>query len=231
MPVLRVLWLVYVLGVMLPARAHDPFDGNGEVVVTDHRITVTLTLGYDAARAVLAAQQLPAETSTGLARSGGRRQVSLPLAGAPQLVAIEAGGAPLAATSFLVAPDEVEFTFQIVYPRPGGATVLLRAGYFTATEFMRPGTVLVVDQHRRLLARSVVSAAAPTAELPLVLAPGAAVLADARSVVAPDRAGPDSGLDRYDGMLVLGALAGALLVLRRRRMPSARIARPKAPRS
>jgi hypothetical protein len=161
------LLLALMLGAALPAHAHDPFDGNTEVVVTERRIVVTVTLGYDAARAVLAAQHLPAQTAAGLARSGGRRQVSLPLAAAPQLVALEAGGEPLAATSFLIAPDEVEMTFQIVYPRPGGATVRLRAGYFRATPYMRPGTVVVMDHERRLMARLVVSARAPTASMPL----------------------------------------------------------------
>jgi hypothetical protein len=175
--------MLATLGAVLPAHGHDPFDGNTEVVVTERRITVNVTLGYDAARAVLAAQPLPPDTAAALARGSGRRQIGLPLAAAPQLVAIEAGGAPLAATSFLVAPDEVEFTFQVVYPRPGGATVLLRAGYFSATRFMLPGTVIVLDQQRRLMARSVVSAAAPTAEVPLALAPGAVVQADARRVV------------------------------------------------
>lgn len=161
------LAMLAMLAMAIPAHAHDPFDGNTEVVITEQRITVTTTLGYDAARAVLAAQHLPAETAAGLARSGGRRQLSL----------------PLAATSFLVAPDEVEFTFQIVYPRPGGATVLLRAGYFSATEFMRPGSVVVLNHQRRLITRLMVSSAAPTAELPLALAPGAAAQSSTQGVI------------------------------------------------
>lgn len=222
-----VLWLLAMLGTTPLAHAHDPFDGNSEVVVTDQRITVTITLGYDAARAVLAAQQLPAETAAALARSGGRRQLSLPLAGAPQLVAIEAGGEPLAATSFLVAPDEVEFTFQIVYPRPGGATVLLRAGYFSATGFMRPGSVVVLNQQRRLITRLMVRSAAPTAEVPLALAPGAAGQANrggmvqhfhpnaaASLVSAPAPQGPRSRVLVATGLLL--AMIAALLLLRRR---------------
>lgn len=205
--------LLAMLAMAIPAHAHDPFDGNTEVVVTEQRITVTTTLGYDAARAVLAAQNLPAETAAGLARSGGRRQLSLPLAGAPQLVAIETGGEPLAPTSFLVAPDEVEFTFQIVYPRPGGATVLLRAGYFSATEFMRPGSVVVLNHQRRLITRLMVSSAAPTAELPLALAPGAAAQSSAQGMIQHFHADGIPVTAPVSGSIGSRALVVAALVL------------------
>jgi len=195
------------------ARAHDPFDATTHVVVFDERIEVTITLGYDAARAWVDLLELPPAEASRMTRAGGRDLIDLPPAAASWLFQLVADGAPLQAQSLVAAPHNVEIPFRIIYPRPASSDLRLRASYFDRIEYMRAGTVTVLTPQSRLLGSALVSRDRPEASLPLVLPAGAAQ-AGAHGFAAYFRLGVEHILSGFDHLLFLAAL---LLGVRRAR--------------
>lgn len=159
---LRTAWLAVVLVVvnMNSAFAHDPFDGNTQVIVFSNKIEAKVTLGYDAARAFARASGLPPREVARLTRPAPHGElVPLPVELASRLITLEADGRPVAATAFLVAPSDIEVNLLVTYPRPATATASLRASYFDLIEDMRSGSLVVADEHRKILATALVSKA------------------------------------------------------------------------
>lgn len=148
-----------------PAQAHDPFDASIQVTVLDDRIEARVTLGYDAARAMLRALALPPDQASAIAR--GAESGPLAPAGAAMLLRLHEGGMELVPQALLAAGARDEVSFVLSYPRPPAGQVALRATYFALVEGMRPGTLVVTDARRQVLASTLLSASAPAAALPL----------------------------------------------------------------
>jgi hydrogenase/urease accessory protein HupE len=210
-----------LFAIALPAWAHDPFDGNIQMIVLGDRIEAKLTLGYDAARAFFRASGLPPVEAARMTRPGGRQRLPLPPALADKLLTLQIGARPVPPSAVLVAPSDVEIELFLVFPRQAGATLRARAAYFDVVKDMRPGLLVVADKDRRLLASAMLTNEAPDAEVPLDLAATRATArTTARAAAHPAgagfgrfvRMGVEHILTGYDHLLFLCAL---LLSMRR----------------
>jgi hypothetical protein len=213
----RVVRACLLLMLALPAWAHDPFDGNIQMIVLDDRIETKVTLGYDAARAFFRSSGLPPLEAARMTRPAGRQRLSLPPGLAAKLLTLQDGARTLEPRALLVAPSDVEIELLLVFPRPDGARLRVRAVYFDLLDDVRPGLLVVADKDRRLLGSAMLSKDAPAADMPLDEAGAHAV---ARPAAPPAgagflrfvRMGVEHILTGYDHLLFLAAL---LLSMRR----------------
>ncbi len=189
----------------LPAQAHDPFDGSVQLLVLDGRIEARVTLGYDAARAMLRVLEVDPEQAGAIAR-GGALPAVLPAGRAAPLLRLFDGERELAPSALLAAGGRDEVSFQLRFPRPAAGRLSVHASYFASLDAMRPGTLVVTDARRRALASTLLSRAAPVALVPIE-ASGAAPAGSAQaSFVAFFRLGVEHILTGFDHLLFLGAL-------------------------
>ncbi|WP_081925723.1 HupE/UreJ family protein [Massilia sp. LC238] len=205
------LWLA----VLMPAHAHDPFEGNVELLVFDHKLEIKMTLGFDAARASLVrAGMTPGAVST-LKSEAARSETGsarLPLTAAAAILDVSAaGGVAMTPSAAHVAFGDMETTYLLIYPRPSTDSVHVTAATFGYIEAMRPMTIVSAGANGRVLSRAVLSVHAPMAKLNLA--------ADSSSTPASGgadmfRLGVQHILEGFDHLLFLGAL---LLGLRRLR--------------
>jgi hydrogenase/urease accessory protein HupE len=152
------LWLLMGLLIVLPARAHDPFDGNVALLVRQKTIEAKVTLGYDATRQVLERAALPATEVARVTRPPSARSlVALPLAVASRLLTVRDGGALVPATAVMVAPGDIDISFVITFPRPEGAAVHVRAAYYATVDDMRPGTLVAIDERGKVILNTLLS--------------------------------------------------------------------------
>lgn len=206
---LALAWALFAV----PAQAHDPFDASTQVTVLDERIEARVTLGYDAARAMLRALGLPPEQAGPIARGGEAR--ALAPGGGARLLRLHEGGRELAPQALLAAGGREEVSFVLTYPRPASNRLALRASYFELLEDMRPGTLVVTDVRRRLLASTLLSASAPDAALPLEAATAGAGAGQGAGVKAFFLLGVEHILTGFDHLLFLCALLVTLTSARR----------------
>jgi hypothetical protein len=203
----RVLALLLALAAVVPAQAHDPFDGNTQVFVFDDRIEARVTLGYDAARDMLRILDLPAAEATMITRGASDAPAVLPPALAVKLMTLHAGAQSGAqtytASAFSAAGVRDEVTFLIPSPRPPTGTVVANATYFDAVEYMRAGTLVVADAQRRVLASTLLSKSSHAATVPLSAAAGQARNA---GFTAFFKLGVEHILTGFDHLLFLCAL-------------------------
>jgi hypothetical protein len=201
------LALLLALVLVVPAQAHDPFDGGIQVFVFDDRIEARVTLGYDAARDMLRILDLPATESTMITRGASDAPAVLPPALSVKLMTLHAGtqsGAQIyPARSFSATGARDEVTFLITYPRPSSGTVLASATYFDAIETMRAGTLVVADAQRRVLASTLLSMSSHATTVPLTTAAGQARNA---GFTAFFKLGVEHILTGFDHLLFLCAL-------------------------
>lgn len=196
----------------MPAQAHDPFDGSIQVQVLDGRIDARVTLGYDAARAMLRALALPPEQAGAVARGGA--PVSVAPARAALLLRLSDGGREILPVALLAVGGRDEVSFVARFARPAASRVALHAGYFATVGAMRPGTLVVTDSQRRLLASTLLSAAAPVAALPLDAAAAGLLDAQPAGASAFFTLGVEHILTGYDHLLFLCALLITLSTMR-----------------
>jgi hypothetical protein len=205
------LWLAVLLCTAAPAYAHDPFDGNIQMIVFDDRIEGKVTLGYDAARAYLRAARLPARDIARITRvAQGKELLHLPLPAAARLLALQDANGAVLPTAFLVAPNDNEINFLVIFPRPAASTLVLRAPYFADIEDMRPGTVVVATDDRKILLSALVTKAQPAVTIPLAASTGAPAVRPGFTTFF--KLGIEHILTGYDHLLFLGAL---LITMRR----------------
>lgn len=196
----------------MPALAHDPFDGSTQVLVVDDRIEARVTLGYDAARVMLRALQLPAGEASTVARGG----TSAPLlpARAAMLLRLVDGNSEIAPNALLAIGGRDEVSFVATFPRPASKALSMHASYFDLVDAMRPGTLVVTDAGRRVLLSTVLTKSAPGAAIPLDASAAAIAGSQAAGVGAFFGLGVEHILTGYDHLLFLCAL---LLTLTRAR--------------
>lgn len=99
----------------VPAQAHDPFDGSTQVLVLDERIEARVTLGYDAARAMLRALDLGPDAASAIVRGGD--EVALPASAGARLLRLYAGQQELAPGALSAAGGRDEVTFRLRFVR------------------------------------------------------------------------------------------------------------------
>lgn len=205
---LNKLWQLIALGcvLMTPAWAHDPFDGQTDIVVFDQQIEVTVTLGYDAAREFVKLLGLPPEESVRITRRGARTPIALAPGAAALLMQMSASGRPLAPSAFVVTPHDSEIPFGIVFPRPKEDAVQLRAAYFDKIDYMKPGTVMVKNQQSRLIASALLTRDRPQAAIPLQLNAASAAVLGKQGFGQFYWLGVEHILTGFDHLLFLAAL-------------------------
>jgi hypothetical protein len=205
--------LLLLLASALPAWAHDPLDGNIQMIVSSDKIEARITLGYDAARTFFRTSGLAPTEAARMTRPDGHQLVPLPSALAGRLLTLQAGTGPLQARSLLVAPSDIEIELFVVFPRPAGASLQLRAAYFDLIDDMRPGLLVVAGADRKLLSTTMLSRQAPGATVPLDLSAARVAAQPAGPGFARFfRMGVEHILGGYDHLLFLCAL---LLSVRR----------------
>ncbi|MBD8531045.1 MULTISPECIES: HupE/UreJ family protein [unclassified Massilia] len=195
--------LITALAIVLPAQAHDPFDGTTHIIVADDRIEARVTLGYDAARDMLRLLGVAPEPAATITR-GGDAPAVLPPARAAVLMTLQSGpqSGSIAASAFAAVGGREEVTFVVTYPRPIGGPVTARAAYFDTVAYMRAGTLVVTDAQRRVLGSALLSKASPVAAVPL----GAPAQAQGAGFAAFFKLGVEHILTGFDHLLFLCAL-------------------------
>jgi hypothetical protein len=201
------LLLAWLCAAALPAHAHDPFDGNVQMLVHADRIEAKITLGYDAARIVFRASGLaPADAARLTRPGGGHALVPLPASVAAGLLVLSDGARRLQPVSVQVAPSDVESNVFIVFPRPAADDVQVATPYFESIADMRAGTLVVADEKGHRLASRLLSRGASTATVPLARGAGQAVADAFSGFGAFFKLGVEHILTGYDHLLFLAAL-------------------------
>lgn len=208
---LLLLWL----GTLLPAHAHDPFDGDMQVWVFEQKLEVRITLGFDASRMVLANAGLAPEAVSALKREAANAEAAmarLPLAAADNLIQFTTPqGEVLAPTAVLAAFGDMETYYVVIYRRPDASRIQVTAPFLGAIQAMRPVSVSSADAHRKLLSSVLLSHDRPQASIALVAeaAPGSA-----HGLTAMFQLGVEHILTGWDHLLFLGALLLGMHALR-----------------
>lgn len=205
------LWLA----VLMPARAHDPFEGNVELLVFDHKLEIKVTLGFDAARAsLMRAGITPGAVST-LKSEAARSETGstpLPLAAAVAILDVSAaGGEPMTPSAAHVAFGDTETTYLLIYPRPSTDSVQVTAATFGYIEAMRPMTIVSADGNGKVLSRAVLTVHTPMAKLNLA---AGGPRTPASGGAGMFKLGVLHILEGFDHLLFLGALLLGLHRLR-----------------
>lgn len=202
-------WTLLCCFMVRPALAHDPFDGSLHLSVQRDTIEVSVTFGTDAARAWLAGSGVSRPDIVSITRGSDQAWIALPLPAAARLVTLQAGDEPLTPTHFAAAPSEIEPTFRLVYARPAGDAMRLRARYFEHIADMRAGALTAVDPGRHILSTSILSREQPAVTLSLSgrAGPGARML-------DYFKLGVEHILIGYDHLLFLAALLIGVSALR-----------------
>jgi hypothetical protein len=168
-PALRTL--AVTLAVLLPTfilRAHGPFDGSVRMLVREDSIEATVTLGTDAARAVLANAGLSTNNTAELIRPRGPHSiVKLPPAVAAHFLVIHNGAETLPATNGMILSDGLEVIITLIYPRVERGTLDVRAVFYEEVAGMRSGSFFAHDENGTQLGAAQLSRAAVTAQVAL----------------------------------------------------------------
>ena len=131
-------WLL-LLVVGSPVLAHGPYDHSAQLVVGETQLELVVTMGADATHDFLAGAGLPENVMQALSPSPPQAPYALPLEIAPKLFIVTADGKLLTAKSASVRTAGLECLFTLIFPRPDGGSLDLRAVYFNGIEPMKRG--------------------------------------------------------------------------------------------
>lgn len=161
-------FLLWLLSAFHSAQAHDPFDGNIMMSVSDTALELKVTLGFDASRAFLASAGVTPAMAARFQRDARVTGTAiLPVDVADRLVLLEGDNGRLKPTACLIAFGDQETYYVATYPRPPGRALRVRARYFGTVEYMRPGVLIGIDARRHLLASQPLTREQPSATVPL----------------------------------------------------------------
>jgi len=136
------------------------------MLVRTDSIEATVTLGTDAARAVLSAAGLSTNTIAELIRARGPHSiVKLPPAVTAHVLVIRNGTETLPATNAMILSDGLEVILTVIYPRVERGTLDVRAVFYEEVAAMRPGSFFAHDENGTQLGAAQLSRAAVTAQV------------------------------------------------------------------
>lgn len=152
------------LGGWLPAvaGAHGAFDHSTRVWVFADHLEVGIAMGPEAAKTFLN-DGPPEVTRSGLMQIA----YAYPAGNAARLFEIKSGNTALAPTKATVRSDGLEFDFELIYPRPAGGTLRLRAAYLNELHQAGKGSLAVADESGATLAARLLASGDDTLEITL----------------------------------------------------------------
>ena len=163
---------------VFPSLAHGPYDHSAQLFVGEAQLELVVTMGADATHDFLAGAGLPASVISALSPSPPQAPYALPLEITPKLFVVSADGKLLAAKSASIRTAGLECLFTVIYPRPDGGLLDMRAVYFNGIEPMKRGPFIADGEG-------------------MTNAVGAALsrMSDSVQITLPARSGVESGVE------------------------------------
>ncbi len=211
-PALSGWWCILLLvGQLLAAsacvcvQAHEPFESNALILVTERGLEASLVTGSGLAAALLGDSVVPApgttttaSPTTGAADGG----TPLPLDFALRLFEIEVAGVKLAPEKVLTSTNETETTFLVIYPLPSSDASRVHAHFARHLPAAGFSSLVVMDEKDRLYGSHIIRQGDATAAFSLAKSQGPA---GAATMAAPP---PHPSFLEYFQMGVHHILAG-----------------------
>jgi hypothetical protein len=133
------------------AFAHGPLDHSARLTLMGDTMELGVTLGPDLTQRALQHAGLPATQVTELMASRGPSgHGTVSEAAAAALVSLQADGRTLSPARAIVMTDGLEYLFILMFPRPSGQALTLKAKYLEAVETPEGGLEVVQDGAGRL---------------------------------------------------------------------------------
>ncbi len=166
-PFFALLRLLLMAGVLaaLTAHAHAPFDHSSRLTVGETKLELTVTMGGDAAVQFLTNCGVDSNLALSVTRESAARPLSLEVAA--RIYEVRAGGKPLAAEKLTAFTEGLETLFIVVYPRPDGGVLDLRALFFNGIEPMKTGAFVAEDESGMQLGSALLSRRNDSIQVPL----------------------------------------------------------------
>ena len=192
--------LVWLLAIS-SARAHDPFDLSSRMTVADDRIELTVTMGLDGVRLLLADAGFTQEQITTTARATGPDAIIVqPATLASRFFLLKSGEEALSATGVASLSEGMEVIFTLIYPRPTAGVLEIRAVCYEAIAGLRTGSLIVYDESMAQLGAALLSAgnAQLAVSLPVLQSEEKAPVAATESIPAAESSGARVGHNATD---------------------------------
>jgi hypothetical protein len=177
-------------------RAHDPFDFSSRMTVAGDQVELTVTMGLDGVRELLAGAGLTKEEIAATIRAVGPDAV---VQQSPTLARhffeLTSGGETLAARNVVSHSEGMEVLFTLNYPRPTAGVLEVRAACYDTIAGLRVGSLIAYDESMTQLGAALLSRTSAQLTVPLPSAkqnaqePGSS----SRPDVAPNEAGAGTG--------------------------------------
>ena len=225
----KIIWLLVAAWLLVftrPVLAHGPYDHSAQLTVGETQLELVVIMGADATRDFLANSGLPENILQALRPSPPQAPYNLPLTMAARLFEASVDGKPIAPLKVTVATAGLETLFTLVYPRPDGGALDLRAIYFNGIEPMKRGTFIAQGENEQSLGAAFLSRANNAISItlppkPVVAPPGETNVSRAIAATAnPEAATSPTPTPAVGGqfetvrwLLILALAAGLLLGL------------------
>lgn len=169
MPLPRIFPGLLALVLAIPcASAHDPLDCSARLMAQVDRIEITVTLGVEGARQILAMGGLDAAgVAEAMRPRGPHNTIDLPPTLASHFFELKIGDERLAARKVVELSDGMEVVFIVVYPRPPSGSLNIRANCYDEIPNLRNGSLVAYDEQGNSLGAASLSRAAVNAHVDL----------------------------------------------------------------
>jgi hydrogenase/urease accessory protein HupE len=146
--------LLILLGLLLggPAFAHSPFGSSTRVALGTNQLEICVSTGESLAGTLL--KEFPPETREPLAPGV---TYALPVPIAERLYAVSADRQPLAAERAGLRLSGADYEFTLIYPRPDGLLLDLRAVYLEAPEAEGSAPLVLFDENGQQFSSALLS--------------------------------------------------------------------------
>jgi hypothetical protein len=195
------LGLLVWLSAISSARAHDPFDLSSRMTIASDRIELTVTMGLDGVRLLLADAGFTQEEITTTARATGPDAIIVqPATLASRFFLLKGGEEALPATGVVSLSEGMEVIFTLTYPRPTAGVLEIRAVCYETIAGLRTGSLIVYDESMAQLGAALLSAgnAQLAVSLPVLQSEEKALVAATESIPAAESSGASVGHQATD---------------------------------
>jgi hydrogenase/urease accessory protein HupE len=149
------------------AQAHGPFDHSSRLLVGTNQLELVVAMGADATQEFLARSGLPTKVLAALDPSPPSAPYELPLDVTAKLFDLSLDGKVLSPSRITVATEGMETIFTLVFPRPSGGVLNMRAAYFNGIEPMKHGSFVAYADDFQTLGTALLSRAHDSVEISL----------------------------------------------------------------
>jgi len=159
---------IVALLVASAVRAHDPFDFSSRMAVTGEHVELTVTMGLDGVRELLAGAGLAKEEIAATIRAVGPDAI---VQQSPTLARhffeLKSGGELLAAQNVVSHSEGMEVLFTLTYPRPTAGVLEVRAACYDTITGLRVGSLIAYDESMTQLGAALLSRTSTQLMVPL----------------------------------------------------------------